>query len=496
MATNLTYEQLLQGCESEKLHLSGHIQPFGALVCIDRGSYNITHASQNIEELIGIKIENLLGKHIDALDPALVEIIDKLPHKQGASALFLNKLETLKGAMDILLHAGENSVIIEIEKPIENMKPISIYQLQLELLNVPNSSSQMAQYQHSLVEAIRVVTGYDRIMVYRFLDDWSGEVVAEWADDGIGSYLDLRFPASDIPAIARNLYMLNPSRLIPDISTPSVPIYGDGESVPDLTYSDLRSVSPVHIEYLKNMGVRASFSVPIKVLGALWGLLACHNITPKYLPMEYRNICIALVQSFAIGLSVHKASKRLTILDGMERKIDAILEAISKNEDTLAGIQQNVGLLLDLLDAKGIGMAIEDEIILMGLTPDIEYMSALDSYFTNQCSEVVYSCDNLESILPESKDIAQNVSGTLAIRARSNKSGSIRFYWFRPEQPTEVVWAGNPNKPAIEDPNATALSPRRSFEKWVEIKRGFCRPWTSEEKTIALKFRNTLLRWL
>jgi two-component system, chemotaxis family, sensor kinase Cph1 len=496
MEQKLTNEQLVRGCENEKLHLSGKIQSFGALVRIDRKSSKITHASANLEEFTGISSDAALSGSISSFGWGLEHTIEHLPYRDGASAMFLGALETPKGVMDLFYHADENGTLIEIEKTSTSDMQVDFQRLQLELLIVPTTTDELTRYHQHLVDAVHEVTGYGRVMVYRFREDWSGEVVAEYSDEGLGSYLGLRFPASDIPAIARNLYMLNPSRLISDTKAQSVDILSHSLAIPDLTYSDLRSVSPVHLEYLANMGVYASFSIPIKISGALWGLLACHHVASRYIPLAHRNICVTLVQSFTIGLSAFSAKQSLKELESMESKIETILETLALYENPLSGIQDNHELLLGLLYAKSLAIAIEKEVVLIGDTPSLDFVIKLDDFFVNERNEMIYVSDNLASVLPEAKEIAGIASGVLALRAKSFKSGSIRFYWFRPEQQMEVVWAGNPDKPNIENINATALSPRRSFEKWVEIKHGYSRPWNTVEKTMVQKFRNSLLRWL
>jgi two-component system, chemotaxis family, sensor kinase Cph1 len=496
MEQKLTYEQLVQGCENEKLHLSGRIQSFGALVRIDRNSGNITHASANLEEFTGVSADIAMRGNISALGWNLQDTISRLPDRVGASALFLRALDTPKGMMDLFYHSDDGGVLVEIEKTLEKDPQISTQQAQMELLSIPTTQKELAKYHQCLVDAVHEVTGYGRVMIYRFREDWSGEVVAEYSQKGLGSYLGLRFPASDIPAIARNLYMINPSRLISDTMSGTVDILSHGTSVLDLTYSDLRSVSPVHLEYLANMGVHASFSVPIKISGALWGLLACHHTAPQYIPMKHRNTCVTFAQSFAIGLSAFVATQRLKDLESIEAKIETILEALALYENPLSGMKDHHRLLLELVGASGMAIAIRKDVETIGDTPDLDFITKLDDYFENTHKQMSLISDNLASMLPEAKEVAGVASGVLAIKAKSFKLGDIRFYWFRPEQLMEVVWAGNPDKPVDEDANATALSPRRSFEKWEEIKHGYSRPWDTTEKITAQKFRNMLLRWL
>lgn len=486
-------DALVQRCESEKLHLSGAIQSHGALIRLDAAG-RITHASANLAEVAGVEATALLG--IAAAD--LTWLPDDLAmtgpdgDRRRLPALAAPSGRPLDGQAIY----GADGLLIELEPQPGGQMTVPLQHYQSTLLPMPFTDEELAAHHRSLVRIFSEVTGFDRVMIYRFHPDWSGEVIAEATTPQLGSYLGLRFPASDIPAIARRIYMLNPSRLIPDARAPAVPLLGlDGEP-PDLTRSDLRSVSPVHLEYLANMGVRGSFSVPVRVNSQLWGLVACHHLEPRSLPLETRNAAVSLTNSYALGVASHLASRRLRMLDTLDRRINAILEDLAKLDDPLDGIGHMGDQLMALMQADGFAMVMGDDVAVTGLGPDLDDMAVLDDWLVADNREMVFFCDRIEELFPQRTILLAAVAGMAAIKVRSARTGWLRLYWFRQPMIQEIAWAGNPNKPVIERAGVSMLSPRRSFEKWIEFSAAFGRPWSSDEKMIATKFRTSLLRWL
>ena len=496
MSSSPSLDALLQRCESEQLHLSGAIQPFGALLRIATADGLITHASANLARFIGVEAADIVGQSLKVLPWLTEERLAELSDRPGSTLVIQNVPQNTGGQLDGVVIRGEGCMIIELESNVAVADPIPMQQFQSPLLSVPGDEDEFLLHHHLLVRAFRIITGYDRIMIYRFDDDWSGEVIAEETVASMGSYMGLRFPASDIPAIARNLYMVNPARMIPDAKAPPVPLVSMDATAPDLTWSDLRSVSPVHLEYLANMGVGASFSVPVRVSRRLWGLVACHHLSPRLLSPDQRAACVSLANAYSLGLTSYQAGRRLQAIDSLDRRIEKILNTLAQLADPLDGIGKMGDRLIEAMAAQGFAMAVGNDVVITGAGPDLERMAVLDHWFMNECREMVVVTDHLENIFPNQLLLLAVVSGMVAIKARSVRSGWIRFYWFRPAQQQEVAWAGNPNKPVVEKDGAVVLSPRRSFEKWIEVKAGYSRPWGTEEKMTAAKFRNTLLHWL
>lgn len=491
-----TLEQLLQGCEAEKLHLSGAIQSFGAMLRIDTQSLCVTHAIANLESFVGVAPAFMLGRRIDQSTWLTSQQIAPLSPLVGQTMAIRGVFQDAAGRIDALLIRGDGFILVELERNNIPAEPIALQHLQHIFLSAPQNPDEIAHYHQALVQAFRSIIGFDRIMIYRFTPDWSGEVIAEATTPGVGSYLDLRFPASDIPTIARNLYMINPARMIPDAKADTVPVLGVDESIPDLTRSDLRSASEVHLVYLANMGIQASFSVPIRINGNMWGLVACHHQTAQILTPDQRNACVVLTHTYALGLSSYLSGQRLKTIDSLDRRIDGVLEKLGAYADPLDGIETNGQALMDALSAQGFALAIKDNVVINGDGPDIDGLAVIDDWFVNRCKDLILSSDHLADLFPDHMLVLSVASGMMAIKAQSPRSGWVRFYWFRQAEPQQVAWAGNPNKPMSENVGAIALSPRRSFERWVENKSDYSRPWTKEEQIVAAKFRNNLLRWL
>lgn len=484
------YKQLLEGCESALLHLSGMIQGHGALVRVDRGSMRVTHASANVNDILGIDYNDALGKRPDFLGLGLEDIITKMSESVGV----LNEIQVKKDGIlyDVSLYTDMGGVIAEFERSPEFfINPRRLTEIRYDFFKTPDTQSDFNAQCDRLVGYIREITGFERVMLYKFLPDWSGEVTAESVGGAMGSYLGLRFPASDIPAIARNLYMINPSRYIYNTEGESVPVVALDEAVIDLTYSGLRSVAPVHVEYLSNMGVKSSFSIPVKSLGGLWGMVACHASAPVVLSHKARAYCIEVVKNYSVSVSSYRTAQKMKTLDGMEMNLNELLAGIKNHHTVSNWVIENAKPVLGLFGASGFAMTINDETLTVGQTPDISFINNLKDNMT----EHLLMSDSL-GILFKHNTVNVKAAGALAIQTKTSDKQELFMCWFRPEEPYEVQWAGNPDKPISEDPAAIALSPRKSFETWVEVRRGYCRPWSGEDRTIAYKLINILPRWI
>lgn len=484
---------LLNTCEMEQLHLSGAVQGFGALLRVAHASDRVTHASANLEALTGLTPAEVLDRPFEELGWPLDKALSCLPDRPGANSLLLHAMQGPGGWLDAHLSSDGSGTLVELEPSATEMDPLAKMNVHQWLVDLMAVSSSAEELNRRIVKGIRAITGFDRVMLYRFAEDWSGEVIAEATTPELGSYQGLRFPASDIPAIARNIYLLNPVRIIPDVSATPVPITSLDHTVPDLTWSALRSVSPVHLQYLTNMGVEASLSIPVKITGKLWGLLACHNRLPRYIHASDRQHCIDMVRTYALSLTAYNANQRLRFIDSADDRVERVLEILTKEPDLWQGVDIHNRLVSGLVAADGVVLAMGERRVYFGETPETPLLDKLDRHFLG-IKELILSTDHLATLLP-GEDLGR-ISGMLAIKANVHQSRVIRLYWFRQELPRQVKWAGNPNKPMLEDEAAGILTPRRSFERWVELKRGHSAPWSTDQTIVALKFRSALLRWL
>lgn len=497
MTSKEQLEELLKECDKEKLHLCGHVQPFGALIGVRKEDLCIVYASENLDSFLHIAPSLVLGKPLSSLHSNFSTFMQTFIIKAPKEKYLYETIHTDEGSLDVKLFDAGICVVFELEHLHDHMhRNNDALQCGIDLLKPPFHYKELPHYYNVLAKGIFDTIHFDRVMLYKFHEDWSGEVISECSNEGFGSYLGLRFPASDIPSIARQMYLKNPFRFIADTNALNVPILSLDESTPDLTYSDIRSVSPVHIEYMKNMGMQASFSTPIVIFGELWGLVACHNAQPKYLGVEQRRMCYTLAHSFAIGISSFSTNEKLQKMDSTDRHLNLLMERAVSFEDIFDGLEAIETSLMQILPCDGLCIVIDNHILSIGDVLPHESLEIIDEWFCTNRQESIFSTDALmHSAL--GKLISQSsVAGLLATKTHTVQGKKIRCYWFRNELKQEVAWAGNPNKPVIENAGALKLSPRRSFERWIEVKSGYAKAWSGFDNLSAMKLNKTFYRWL
>lgn len=511
---------LLAECEREELHHIQSIQPWGCLLGGRAKSDVIRFASANLAEWTDWAPEDVLGRALsqvlaglapcgdppgpqEALEPWIQSGVDK--------RFYADLLRGPRGLLDGLVSCHQDTWLIELEPSLPQEGRISAYRpVPHRLYRIPYSDEEWKDYCQYLADEIRGVLGFERVMIYSFREDGCGEVITESLEAGLPPYLGLRYPASDIPQIARRLYQLNSHRQIPDIQAAPVPILGlEGGELVDLSLSDLRAVSPVHLEYLKNMGARASISFSVLIKGELWGLIACHHSQPRYLPLPVRLRCAEMAQVFALAIAGYQGTRRLLDLNDSDQEIAAVMSALRLLEDehssdlispTASGQAQLLDptlsqTLLSLVRATGAALVDDALIVTCGQTPGPSDIRAIVEWLEETAEEPIFFTDRLPKVFPDALAFAPQASGMLAIRVY-HEGGDRWFIWWRPEQPQTVCWAGDPRKSTLFDEQRQVLSPRTSFERWVEITSGQSDPWTEADLLRAKKFRSLVLHEL
>ncbi len=489
----------LTNCEREPIRVLGNIQPFGFLVAV-AADWMIGRVSANLASFTGRKPEEVLGQPLTVLfsEDVIHAIRNRVAMLRGPDSverLFGLNLVPGQPAFDVAVHFSGSTVIIEAEPAVpEEMEAAALVRSMISRLSQGES---VGVFLREGARQVRALTGFDRVMVYRFDDQGSGEVAAESLRPGIDSFLGLHYPASDIPAQARKLYLRNIFRVIADINATPVPILppldAKGEAL-DQSLSVLRAVSPIHIEYLKNMGVGASLSISIIVEGKLWGLFACHHYRPRLPSFAYRTAAELFGQMFSLMLESRLRRESADYETSARAVTDRLMAAVAQDGDLLHNALWIGDVILDAIPADGVGVFLGGAISLNGLTPDRDQFRAIVNFLNQNAAAQVFHTDRLQKLLPDAASYADRAAGLIAIPL----SRSPRDYvvLFRSEQLRAVRWAGNPEKPVEYGPNGARLTPRKSFEAWSELVKGQSLPFTASEQRIAEALRTGMLEVL
>ncbi|MDG3003818.1 bifunctional diguanylate cyclase/phosphodiesterase [Paludisphaera mucosa] len=491
----------LTNCSREPIHIPEKIQPHGLLLVVDEASFRVRRASANSAFLVGVPAEELVDRPLESL---LGE--DQGAHLRmilrGDDLIRANPLKlTLPGreggrAFNVLVHGSDGELVVEAE-PIEPGEVGDFHTFYQEV-RLATARLQATESEETLCQAaadeVRRIIGYDRVMVYRFDAVWNGEVIAESRDARIASsYLGLHFPASDIPEQARRLYTTNRLRCIPDVGyAPAGLVDGEGEARGrplDMSQCVLRSVSPVHLEYLRNMGVAATMSVSLLKNGALWGLIACHHYTPRRVCPERRLTCSFLAEIIETQLNMRE--------DGAERayrvQTSAIqirfLNALSR-ASSLKGLAADPTSLLDFVDAQGAAVVEGMKCTLVGRTPDETEIPGLIKMMTGSLDRGSFASESLAAAYPPAVAFKDEASGMLGVEISRDRGDYL--LWFRPEVVRVMNWAGDPDKPMSRVNGEARLHPRKSFDLWRKAVTLHSKRWKSSETAAAVELKETI----
>jgi len=464
-----TPELDLSACEREPIRIPGSIQPHGLLLAVDAEGV-VRAASDNAEALWRPVLGHALGELFD---------LDRMPFDAARSAENAQHVGTIEG-FDVFAHRSGEHLLVELERRADAVGTAEALAGLLASATAIGEAADLGTAAEAAAEAVRTITGYDRVMVYRFLPDGSGQVIAEAREPTIDPLLNHRYPASDIPRQARALYLTNRIRVIADVGYEPVPLRSPGEAI-DLGGALLRSVSPVHIQYLKNMGVGASASVSIVHGGELWGLIACHHMTPRPIGHERREMArhVALSLEGAIARLEEEASHREALR--LIQRREEVLPYLAGAESLGEGLARHPERLLGAIPSDGVAILFDEELVTHGVTPPLPAIRELAGDALER-SRLVRATDRLSESYPAAAEWTAKASGLLT--AVVSRRPAFVVLWFRAEEVETVNWAGNPHAPADRDESGT-LCPRRSFEIWAEQVRGRSRPWRPNELDAA-----------
>lgn len=493
MSSALNTELPLDTCAQEPIRIPGHIQPHGAMLVCDGTDLTILQASVNAADLLGFagavinrSLHEICGR----------DFADHVQAWLNAQDVPLLRTAAVNGRMlQILGHRTRQGVILEFEQApqsegetLEALYP-RIGHFMEELQDLPGVEETCA----AAAREFRRISRFNRVLVYRFDAEWNGEVLAEDGDGVLPSYRGLRFPASDIPAQARDLYRTNRLRLIPDANYEPVPLQPASNPIDDrpldLSFAALRSVSPVHLQYMRNMGTLASMSISILVDGRLWGLVSCHNAAPRRVNAQVRSACdlLGIVLSHQIGARERSAyaARRITL-----KQLEArLLVHLTEAETMAAAFVTHASLWREFADAAGVALLTDTGTTCVGETPPPARIHRLAECIEQRGAEDCFVTSSLAQLWPEFADIVDTASGVLAISISQLHRSYI--FWFRPEVVRTVHWAGDPHKavPSMSEP----LRPRHSFASWAEQLRQRAEPWSLAHIDAATEFRTAMI---
>ncbi len=486
----------LTNCDREPIHILGAIQPSGFLLALT-ADWMVARASANLVQFIGREVADVLGLPLgEVFTPKAVhDLRNRSAMLRGNDAVErMFGIELVQGCVpfDVAVHFSGSSVVIEAEPSRGSMGDVT--GIVRSMFSRLDQCADMTSFYRMGARQIRSLVQFDRVMVYKFAEDGSGEVVAEAVRPGIGQFMGLRYPASDIPAQARQLYMRNLLRVIGDVHAEPVPIVPgrDETGAPlDLSLSLLRSVSPIHIEYLKNMGVEASLSISIIVEGKLWGLFACHHYGSNNPNFERRAIAELFSQMFCMRLESRERQETMDFERRARDISDQLLGAVASDDSLLRDPDWLADILTHAISADGVGVWLSGSYAFSGQCPPTDDFRRIIRALNTTAAGKVYATDRIGALIPNAEAFSDKAAGMLAIPI----SRSPRDYvvLFRQEMVRAVRWAGDPHKPVEYGPNGPRLTPRQSFAEWKELVRGRSKPFTQSELRVAETLRATLI---
>ena len=486
-------------CGKVPLHQTNLVQPHGVLLIIEKGTKRILQVSENVSAVFGKEAAEVVGSSLDdfLVNPENAQVKEVLSGNlalrvpvifEFAAGKFLGSIKAQEAFFILEIETGRRS--FEVEDSF-----VDVYHDVKFTMASLNDAADTVEVCNKAIAQLKRVSGFDKIMIYRFDPDWNGDVIAEVMEEGMESYLGLKFPASDIPKQARELYQRVPFRLIPNVEYAPVRLYPLlnplTNAFTDLSDSNLRSVAGVHLEYLRNMKVQASMSTRIMIDGKLWGLIACHHRTPKYLSYEVCSLFELLSDVISSKISAMRHSDLFDYKLKMKGLMFQVMERISKGEDIVTSAGHEVESLLALLSADGVAFSLNNTINTFGKTPSTEAVEELVLWLQSKGITKLYHNAFLSSEFEAAEAFSDEGSGIVALPIQVDKGAYIIA--FRGEAAAKIQWGGNPDEALTFEPNSSRYHPRHSFKTWQEKVSKKSIPWSSDDLDIAESFRQSIL---
>lgn len=484
-------------CGKVPLHQTNMIQPHGVLVIVQKSDLQILQVSENISSLMQqpatAVVQTTLYDHIPAAQ--LEQLQQRFQTRLYGKLPFIFSIGPEKKPFAVVVQEAGDTLVLEIEVLTESPSVDSFMDVYQELkfvISAMEGAGTTEEASRIMIRELRRISGFDRIMIYQFDADWNGTVIAEVMDPDMEPYLGLKFPASDIPKQARDLYRTSPYRLIPNIRYEPVRLYPVlnplTHAFTNLSNTNLRSVAAVHLEYLANMKVTASMSTRILKNGALWGLISCHHRAPKYLSHQMCAFFELLSDIFSAKITGIESHASFAFKSQMNELYSRLVENMYKSGPLLQAVSKHHKQLMELLKAEGIAVVKGKTIHHFGKTPTAAEIEDLVYWLRNDEVNRLHQFESLSHAFESAENYIAVASGLLVLPIHPDKETYLLA--FRPEARQEVTWGGNPNEAILFEADGKKYHPRASFLQWQETVRGHARPWQKEELEIAENFRN------
>ncbi|PWB35319.1 histidine kinase [Pseudomonas sp. SDI] len=496
--TDQAFEQLLANCANEPIQYPGAIQPHGVLLTLSEPNFEVQQVSANVGQLLGLEAAQVLGKTLNAvIGPRLAKAVRQQVEADQLDELMPLAMKVNSTEFEGFVHRHQGLLILEMEVRArtvgDQQGPLS------RLLQRLQATKSLDELYDASVREIQRMTGYDRVLIYRFEEEGHGQVMAEASSPGMELFKGLFFPASDIPQQARQLYQSNWLRIIPNAAYQPVPLVPtlrpDSQAPLDLSFAALRSVSPIHCQYMQNMGVLSSMSISLLKGGKLWGLISCGHRQPLHVPSEMRSACKTIGQVLSLQIS---ALESLQLAAQREEKLDALEQLVAamaaEEGSVFDGLAARPELLMALVGAGGVAIIDDQQLHTAGQCPSPQQIRALHQWITAQ-GKSVFATHALSRVYPSAAGFPAIASGVLAFTLPKPVDNGI--LWFRPEVKDTINWSGDPSKPLQLETSETGLRlrPRTSFEIWKVEMQGISRKWQHGDQFAANDLRRSALEF-
>jgi chemotaxis family two-component system sensor kinase Cph1 len=495
----------LSECAREPIQFAGAIEPHGLLLVLGPPELEIVQVSVNTGAHLAIEPEALLGRHLGdvlAADDAARLTSGtfkegKRRYVSGVSSLVSPQGLVSPKRFDALAHKHENLLIIELEPQSDYAEAdagFNVYASLTDAMSEFDGPTGLSDLCERIATRIRYITGFDRVMIYRFLEDDSGSVIAEDRRADLTPFLGLRYPASDMPAQARRLYLLNTLRLKPDVNAQRAaiipPLNPCTGAALDMSFCILRAMSPVHDEYLRNMGVSSTMSISIMVEGQLWGLVACHHTQAKLVPHPVRVTCEVMARIFSSSIAAAEEKDKHFRATAVLELAQSISVRLRSERDVTGTLREQSEYIKSAMRADGVAFYGNGKLTLDGITPSSDQVNLLLEWLTAHQQVHILATERLASDYPAAATFTNDASGILSMRIALG--GPDFIIWFRSAIVKTIHWAGNPEKPVEAPTPGGRINPRRSFELWKQTVGDSTEPWDETDKQFARSMRHVV----